>query len=78
MLYQKGIDGERSCPADVKHSTTGTGCKTIEDTPLDFCKIVSLPNTIIYVARTDDGDGMQATLQHNCAKWHDYSRLKFN
>ena len=72
VLYQKGVDEELSCPADVMHSITGACCKTLADNLLGFCKINSLPNTTIDLTRMDDGDGMQATFQRNRAKYHDY------
>ena len=78
VLYQKGIDEELSCPADAKHSITGTCCKTLTDNLLGCCLIDYLPNTTVDVANTDDGDGVQATFQCNRATWHDYCRLAFN
>ena len=78
MLYQKGIDEELSCPADAKHSITGTCCKTLADNLLGCCLIDYLPNTTVDVANMDVGDGVQATFQCNRAKWHDYCRLAFN
>ena len=65
MLCQKGIDEELGFPADAKHSTTGTCCNTLADNPLGFCKIDSLPNTTMDVARKDDGAGMQVQFQRN-------------
>ena len=54
MLYQKGIDEELGLQAGARHSiTAGACCTTLAVDLLGLCKIDSLPNTIIDVARNE-------------------------
>ena len=65
------------CPAESKHNTQGAGYMTIANLLVGFNKIGCLPKTI-NLARLDDGEGIEATMQKHKAQWHDSSRLAYN
>ena len=77
VLCHKNIPEELRCPADAKRSIKWVGYKTNAGNLFGFSKTDYLP-TIIDVTRLDDGDGVEATFQLNCAKWHAFRRIQFN
>ena len=77
VLCEKDIREELRCPEDAMRSIKGVGSEKLADNPHRFSNIRSFPMTI-DVAHHHDGDIMQATFQHNHAKWEYSCRLQFN
>ena len=64
-------------PSESTRDKQGAGYTTIADLLLDFSKIGCLPRSL-NLSRLDDGEGIEATLKQNKAKWHDSCRLRYN
>ena len=77
VLCQKDTTEPLHCPADSKRNTGGSGYQTLADNLLRFSEIDCLPKSL-DMSRLDDGEGIESTLQHHKAKWHDSCRLKYN
>jgi len=75
ILCQEGKTAQLHCPAESKRGTQGAGYGTLARLLEGFGKIDCLPRKI-NLARLDDGEGIEATLLKNRAKWHDACRLE--
>ena len=65
------------CPADSKRNSQGAGYTTMAGLLEGFDKISCLPRKM-NLARFDEGEGIEATLRRQKAKWHDSCRLEYN
>ena len=77
ILCQEDTTAQLRCPAESKRGTQGAGYGTLARLLEGFGKIDCLPRKI-NLARLDDGEGIEATLLKNRAKWHDACRLEYN
>ena len=77
VLCQMDTTEPFHCPADSKRSTGGSGYQTLANNLLRFSEIDCLPKSL-DISRLDDGEGIESTLQHHRAKWHDSCRLQYN
>ena len=77
FLCQEDITDALRCPATNPAKSGSTGYQTIAFNLTEFDKIDALPKSI-SLTRLDDGDGVEATLTHHNAKYHDSCRLSYN
>ena len=77
ILCQEDTTAQLHCPAESKCGTQGAGYGTLARLLEGFSKIDCLPRKM-NLARLDDGEGIEATLLKNRAKWHDACRLEYN
>lgn len=76
-LCQEDTSQALRCPADSKRDSQGAGYMTVAGLLEGFDKIGCLSRKM-NLARFDEGDGIEATLCRQKAKWHDSCRLKYN
>ena len=77
LICQEVKDEPLKCPSKSTRPTDGAGYKTMADNLHAFDKVSCLPSSL-KLSRLDEGEGIEATLRHREAKWHDSCRLKFN
>ncbi len=77
ILCQEDTAEVLRCPVESTHDKQGEGYTTITDLLMGFNKINCLPRSL-NLSRLDDGEGIEATLKHHKAKWHNSCRFKCN
>ena len=68
ILCQKQTREPLQCPANSRRQDVGAGYQFLAIILPEFDKIGLLPGLVI--SRIDEGDGLQAALQRNQAKYH--------
>ena len=77
VICQKKTDERLVCPADSKRQEVGAGYKSCAKNLLELNGLESLP-VDLDIERLDDGEGIEATLIKNKAKWHKTCRDRYN
>ena len=65
------------CPGQSKRKDVGIGYKSLTENLIKFDELNLLPKTL-QLNRIDKGEGVEAALSSNNAKWHKSCRLQFN
>ena len=79
VLCQEDTGDSLQCPANTRRNdiSLGSGYKSLAENILAFCSL-GCPPLPIDTSKINEGDGIEATLKRNAAKWHKNCRNKFN
>ena len=79
VLCQEDTGESLQCPANTRRNdiSLGSGYKFLAENIFAFCSL-GCPPLPIYTSKINEGDGIEATLKRNAAKWHKNCRNKFN
>lgn len=77
ILCQKQTREPLQCPGNSRRHDVGAGYQFLAIILPEFDKIGLLPPGLV-LSRIDDGDGLQASLQRNGAKYHKSCRSNFS
>ena len=65
------------CPGQSERKNVGIGYKSLAENLIKFDELYLLPKTL-QLNMIDEGEGVEAALSSNNAKWHKSCRLQFN
>ena len=76
IICQEQSEEPLTCPANSKRKDSGKGYATLAQNLEKFNELSRLPRTL-QLSRLDEGNGVEATLMSNRAKWHQKCMLRY-